>query len=107
MADTATEFPSAIETAVEAAVVPPWTRGNRLLGYDPELRRVWVAGQRLHHGATGIALAGVALAKLIAGRSSAGRSLAWVLAGGAMVAHDWKDRSAWFRRGCQVDSGAR
>ena len=102
MADTATEVLSAIETAVEAAVVPPWTRGNRLLGYDPELRRVWVAGQRLHHGATGIALAGTALAQLIARRARAGRSLACVLAGGALVAHDWKDRSVWFQRGRQV-----
>ena len=60
----------------------PWTRGNRLLGFDLEQRRLWVAGQRLHHGATGIALA---------------------LAGIVLTAHDWKDRSLWFRRGRQSD----
>ena len=74
-----------------------WTRGNRIVGFDPELRRLWVGGQRLHHGATGIALTGVALADLLARRNP--RGLAYLLAGGAMVAHDWKDRSVWFRRG--------
>ena len=103
MAATATEVHRAIEAAADATAVPPWKRGNRLLGYDPELRRLWVVGQRLHHGATGIALAGTALGQLIAGRSSAARSLAFVLAGGALVAHDWKDRSVWFRRGPQAD----
>jgi hypothetical protein len=62
--------------------VPPWTRGNRLVGYDSERRRMWVAGQRLLHGATGIALAA---------------------AGIVLVAHDWKDRSVWFRGGPQTD----
>jgi hypothetical protein len=61
----------------------PWTRGNRLVGIDPELRRMWVGGQRLHHGLTGIAL---------------------VLAGGVLMAHDWKDRSVWFKRGAQARS---
>jgi hypothetical protein len=60
----------------------PWTRGNRLVGYDPNRKRMWVAGQRMHHGATGIALAA---------------------AGILLVAHDWKDRSAWFRFGPQSD----
>lgn len=104
MADTATEVLGAIETGAEAPAAPPWTRGNRLLGYDPERRRVWVAGQRLHHGTTGIALAGTALARLIRGRASAGRSIAAILAGGALVAHDWKDRSIWFKRGSQAPS---
>lgn len=62
--------------------VCPWTRGNRLVGYDPERRRIWVAGRRLHHGATGIALAA---------------------AGIVLVAHDWKDRAVWFRGGPQTD----
>ena len=60
----------------------PWKVGNRIVGVDPELRRMWVGGQRLHHGLTGIAL---------------------VLAGGVLMAHDWKDRSVWFRRGPQTD----
>ena len=78
-----------------------WTRGNRIVGVDPELRRLWIGGQRLHHGATGIALAGVAAANLATRRSP--RGLAYLLAGGAMVAHDWKDRGLWFRRGAQDD----
>ena len=36
----------------------PWTVGNRIVGIDPELRRLWIGGQRLHHGVTGIAIAG-------------------------------------------------
>jgi hypothetical protein len=50
-----------------------WTRGNRLVGYDLKLRRVWIGGQRLHHGVTG-----------------------------ALIAHDWKDRTLWFKRGPQA-----
>lgn len=79
-----------------------WTRGNRIVGYDPKLRRVWIGGQRLHHGVTGLALAGAGLARLLT-RRSANRALAWTLAGGAMIAHDWKDRGVWFRRGDQAD----
>jgi hypothetical protein len=43
-------------------------------------RRVWICGQRVHHGATGILLAAL---------------------GAALVAHDWKDRPVWFSRGAQ------
>jgi len=82
---------------------PAWTHGNRIVGFDPEQRRLWIGGQRLHHGVTGIALAGTAIANLAARRSAASRSLAWLLAGGALVAHDWKDRAVWFRRGPQSD----
>jgi hypothetical protein len=78
---------------------PLWTRGNRLVGYDPQLRRLWVGGQRLHHGATGVALAGLAVANLVTRRNP--RGLAYLLAGSAMVAHDWKDRAIWFQRGPQ------
>jgi hypothetical protein len=58
----------------------PWTHGNRLIGLDLNRRRVWICGQRIHHGATGILLAGI---------------------GAALVAHDWKDRPMWFARGPQ------
>ena len=54
----------------------PWTHGNRLVGVDLTRRRVWVCGQRVHHGATGIILAAF---------------------GAVLVAHDWKDRPLWFR----------
>jgi hypothetical protein len=84
-------------------ITPIWPRGNRLVGFDPQLRRLWVGGQRLHHGATGIALAATALAQLLVSPRSARRRLPWFLAGGALVAHDWKDRGVWFRRGPQPD----
>ena len=55
------------------------------LHYDRRLHRVWIRGVRCHHGATGALLAGLgALA---------------VAAGGLLMAHDWKDRAAWFTRG--------
>jgi hypothetical protein len=81
----------------------PWTLGNRLVGLDPELRRLWIGGQRLHHGLTGIAVASAGIAQLAVRRSDASRAIAWTLAGGVLMAHDWKDRSVWFRRGPQTD----
>jgi hypothetical protein len=51
-----------------------------LIRYDTRRRRVWVCGQRLHHGLTGFFLAG---------------------AGMALMVHDWHDRSIWFTRGHQ------
>jgi hypothetical protein len=77
--------------------------GNGVLGVDPERRRVWIGGQRLHHGLTGIAVATASLANLALRRSEANRAIAWVLAGGVLMAHDWKDRSVWFRGGPQSD----
>jgi hypothetical protein len=80
----------------------PWTHGNRILGFDPERRRLWVGGQRLHHGLTGAGLAGAGITDLVLRRSASGRLLAWLVAGGVLMAHDWKDRGAWLRRGPQV-----
>jgi hypothetical protein len=80
----------------------PWTRGSRLLGYDPDRRRIWVGGQRLHHGATGIALATAGVVGMLRRHRARSRPLAWTLAGGALVAHDWKDRAVWFRGGRQA-----
>ena len=51
-----------------------------LVRYDAGRRRLWVCGQRLHHGLTGVVLAS---------------------AGMALMAHDWRDRSIWFARGPQ------
>ena len=57
------------------------------LYYDRQLRRLWIRGQRCHHGATCALLAGVgALA---------------VATGSLLMAHDWKDRPLWFARGWQ------
>jgi hypothetical protein len=77
-----------IGTTAEADIPPvkaemnPWKVGNRIVGVDPDRRRLWVGGQRLHHGLTGIALAAAGL---------------------VLIAHDWKDRSVWFRLGRQAD----
>ena len=57
-----------------------WANGNQLIRYDAEKRRLWILGQRVHHGPTGIVLAAL---------------------GAALVAHDWKDRPVWFERGAQ------
>jgi hypothetical protein len=81
----------------------PWTLGNRILGIDPGRRRLWVGGQRLHHGLTGIAVATAGLAQLATRRTEASRAIAWAIAGGLLMAHDWKDRAVWFRRGPQSD----
>jgi hypothetical protein len=51
-----------------------------VVGFDPAKRRLWVGGQRVHHGATGLLLAAL---------------------GAVLVAHDWKDRPMWFARGAQ------
>jgi hypothetical protein len=64
------------------AEMNPWKVGNRIVGLDPDRRRLWVGGQRLHHGLTGVALAAAGL---------------------VLIAHDWKDRSYWFRLGRQSD----
>ena len=79
---------------------------HRLLEYDGPRRRVWILGQRCHHGATGSLLAGVAFARLIAdpARIRAGLArtaplVALAATGGALMAHDWKDHSIWFERG--------
>lgn len=53
----------------------------------PQGPRVWVAGQRVHHGASGLLLA----AMLRKRRRLAVLALAW-------AATDWHDRRAWFAR---------
>ena len=55
------------------------------LYYDRQLRRLWIKGQRCHHGATGALIA------------SAGAFA--IAAGGLLMAHDWKDRAWWFHPG--------
>jgi hypothetical protein len=49
-----------------------------LIDYDAERKRLWIRGQRCHHGATGALLGVVAL---------------------VLMVHDWHDRTLWFRRG--------
>jgi hypothetical protein len=49
-----------------------------IVRYDAERRRVWICGQRMHHGLTGALL---------------------TAAGLALMAHDRRDRAFWFRLG--------
>jgi hypothetical protein len=69
------------------------------LYYDRQLRRLWIAGQRCHHGATGVLLASMGAAGLLALRRT--ETLAIVAAGSLLMAHDWHDRGCWFSRGWQ------
>jgi hypothetical protein len=78
---------------------------SKLVEYDALKRRLWIRGQRCHHGATGSVVAALAFLGLIAdptaptrqlGRSSSILALA---AGAGLMIHDWKDRSFWFERG--------
>jgi hypothetical protein len=81
---------------------------RKLVEYDGLRHRLWILGQRCHHGATGTVVAGAAFLALLTAdvtpvvrpNSSPRSALALVAAGGAlMMAHDWKDRSIWFERG--------
>ena len=81
---------------------PPW----KLVEYDSIRRRLWILGQRCHHGATGSLVAAVACMGLIVETSQAVKPpadtktmAAIALTGGALMVHDWKDRSIWFERG--------
>jgi hypothetical protein len=61
------------------------TQLHKPIHYDGVRRRLWIFGQRCHHGATGAVL------------TFAGA------VGVALMAHDWKDRSVWFSRGWQAE----
>jgi hypothetical protein len=69
------------------------------LHYDALQRRLWIRGQRCHHGATGVLLAGAGVLGLLTLRAPLLSGL--VAAGGVLMVHDWQDRAQWFRRGWQ------
>jgi hypothetical protein len=79
----------------------------RIVEYDSLRRRLWILGQRCHHGAGGSLVAALACAGLMTGplaREQAQQAkrpslLALAATGGALMVHDWKDRSIWFQRG--------
>jgi hypothetical protein len=77
----------------------PWTAGNRWVGVDFDRRRLWIGGQRVHHGVTGLAVAAAGIAGLAARRMTPRGGLEWTLIGTALIAHDWNDRAHWFRPG--------
>jgi hypothetical protein len=78
---------------------PSVTPQFHAIHFDAQRKRLWVMGQRCHHGATGAMLAGLAAAGLMAARTTARTTIALTAAAGLMMAHDWKDRAVWFERG--------
>jgi len=73
----------------------------RPIHYDAVRRRLWICGQRCHHGATGALLTGLAAAGLVASAFQPRRAFTLFATGSLMMAHDWKDRPLWFERGVQ------
>jgi len=74
---------------------PSW----KFVEYDALRHRLWILGQRCHHGATGSLVAAVGCLGLLAERQVGRSMLALTLTGGALMAHDWKDHTIWFERG--------
>jgi hypothetical protein len=77
------------------------TPAFRPVVYDAARRRLWLFGQRCHHGATGALLAGVAIGGLLTARFAPRSAVGLVASGSLLMAHDWKDRSIWFVPGHQ------
>jgi hypothetical protein len=71
----------------------------RAVEYDTASRRLWLFGQRCHHGATGAVLTAAAVGGLAAARISPPVTVALAAAGSLLMVHDWKDRGVWFERG--------
>jgi hypothetical protein len=79
---------------------PPLSRqARKLVEYDAVQRRLWVFGQRCHHGATGALLTVTALSAFATARLRPFGLGAIAATGGLMMVHDWKDRAMWFERG--------
>jgi hypothetical protein len=70
-----------------------------LIHYDGKRKRVWIRGQRCHHGATGAVLTAAAVGGLAAARISPPVTVALAATGSLLMVHDWKDRGMWFKRG--------
>ncbi len=67
--------------------------------YDALQGRLWIFGQRCHHGATGSLVAALACLGLALERDTRSPLLALAATGGALMAHDWNDHTMWFERG--------
>jgi hypothetical protein len=79
-------------------------QARKPIEYDAVRRRLWLFGQRCHHGATGAVLASLALTGLFAARFRRRGLSALAATGGLLMVHDWKDRSVWFEPGRQVQA---
>jgi hypothetical protein len=80
---------------------PRDTPSRQPVVYDAAKRRLWLFGQRCHHGATGALLAGAAVSGLIAAKMDSRSAFRLVAAGTLLMADDWHDRYIWFERGHQ------
>lgn len=79
--------------------VQPSRSDLRAIRYDAARRRLWLFGQRCHHGAGGAVLTAAGTA-LVSRRALAPQAfLALAATGALLMAHDWKDRTIWFERG--------
>jgi hypothetical protein len=72
--------------------------------YDAAKHRLWILGQRCHHGAVGALIAASAATWLAANtvvvpKGASARTLMIVTVGGALMLHDLKDLPIWFERG--------
>jgi hypothetical protein len=74
----------------------------RAFHYDAVRRRLWIFGQRCHHGATGALLTGFATVGVVASAVKPTRALTLIATGSLLMAHDWQDRPLWFERGWQA-----
>lgn len=89
-----------MSTVGTTAMDAPLTHtARKLIEYDAVQRRVWVLGQRCHHGATGAVLTAAALGVLATARLRPFGVGALAATGGLLMVHDWKDRAMWFQRG--------
>ncbi|HZU40581.1 MAG TPA: hypothetical protein VE992_06000 [Solirubrobacteraceae bacterium] len=79
----------------------PAAHSRRLVEYDAMRRRLWILGQRCHHGAAGVLVATVACLGLVTDPVTATRtpSMLALAAGGLLMLHDRKDLPIWFERG--------
>ena len=73
----------------------------RTIHYDAVRRRLWIRGQRCHHGATGALLTAVAAVGVVASAVRPARAVQLIATGSLLMAHDWHDRPLWFERGWQ------
>lgn len=79
----------------------PRQTSRPLLQYDAARRRLWVFGQRAHHGAGGALIASAALTAITLHTMAAPAGGLLLASGSALMAHDWKDRELWFQAGFQ------
>jgi hypothetical protein len=77
------------------------TPARKPVVYDAARRRLWLFGQRCHHGATGALIAGAALSGLIAAKVDPRSAAGLLAAASVLMADDWHDRYIWFEPGHQ------